>query len=741
MMEQNIQELFLKLLNMSIAAGWMILALIILRLFFRKVPRTTWCVLWGLVALRLVCPVSIESIFSLIPSAETIPEEILLAREPAIQSGISALNTYVNPVISQWLTPKYEAIAVNPAQIITLVCAGIWMIGVIGMLSYTVISYVRLYRRTKESIPYKPSDRINSGHHVPDRLHTTSDMTYGLEQAVVSKDTKKIYNNIWMCDHIAAPFILGIIKPRIFLPSQVDKADIEYIIAHERAHLKRRDHWWKPIGFALLTIYWFHPLMWVAYILLCRDIEFACDEQVIKEMGSENKKFYLETLIHCSASPKMISACPLAFGEVGVEKRIKNVLHYKKPAFWITVAAILICIVVVVCFLTNPAKKGNEPDLSFLNVENAISFVADQEEVMAIHYPIADKNGDGMILLGAVYGKDLAVYLDGLKWKECNAPSERLPSPGSVDFIIDEDLRISIYKRKAWDLYPYAIVKYGEEKRYYKAGRQDYEEAVAMLHSANGVAKEETGTEIIAPIYNAATALETSEIIYVCKDSPEPLLPRITLNLEEQSAAFSYALFSSQMYPTGTFEITDTELILTTDGGVSIEEKSEPIWKYVFTREGDCYIFDADRSSVMPQYRYSAGGELESPVSDGAVFEPIMLRLSAGEAAPMVIDSIMADVDYDGVDEICTLTYGRTSGLFTFELSVKEYGKDEPEYHSVYNSKFYYLSFLVDGTGQFYVQGITQDEAPETHLFRMEFEQDGIALVRDTTGEKLDRLE
>ncbi len=164
-------------------------------------------------------------------------------------------------------------------------------------------------------------------------------------------------NNIWLCDHISTPFILGLFRPRIFLPSAMNEADREYVIAHEQAHLKRHDHWWKPVGFVLLAVYWFNPVMWAAYILLCRDIELACDERVIKDMGTEYKKPYLQTLINCSAPRKIISACPLAFGETSVERRIKNVLHYKKPAFWVLVAAVVACIVAAVCFLTNPVEK------------------------------------------------------------------------------------------------------------------------------------------------------------------------------------------------------------------------------------------------------------------------------------------------------------------------------------------------------------------------------------------------
>ncbi|MBQ8816417.1 MAG: transcriptional regulator, partial [Lachnospiraceae bacterium] len=296
---------FLKLLNMSIAAGWLALAVMVLRLILKKAPKAIHCVMWGLVGIRLVCPFSVESIFSLIPSAETVPPEIMYEQEPTIHSGVSALNSYINPIISESLAPAASA-NITPVQRLVFVSTVIWIAGIMIMACYGMISYLRLRRRIGESV------RFCKG---PDRD---------------SKFPAKYGNHIWVCDRISTPFILGVMRPRIFLPSDINEEDAAYVIAHECAHLKRRDHWWKPIGFVLLTIYWFNPVMWAAYILLCGDIELACDEQVIKDMGTESKKSYLETLINCSSSERMISACPLAFGEVGVERRVKNILHYKK---------------------------------------------------------------------------------------------------------------------------------------------------------------------------------------------------------------------------------------------------------------------------------------------------------------------------------------------------------------------------------------------------------------------------
>lgn len=309
---------FLKLFNMSITASWLILAVILIRFVFKKAPKWVNCALWALVAVRLVCPFSFESVLSLVPSTETVPSNIGYSDLPSINSGISAVNQAVNPVISQSFAPDVTE-SVNPMQVIISVSSVIWLIGVAALLIYSLVSYMQIRKKVKISMP--------------------------------------LSGNILLCDGISSPFILGIIKLKIYLPSAMPEEQRRYVIAHEKAHLKRRDHWWKPLGFLILTVYWFNPLIWGAYILLCRDIELACDERVIKAMGEESKKSYSEALLSCSVPRRMIAACPVAFGEVGVKDRIKNVLNYKKPAFWVIVAAVVISIVAAVCFMTNPSNS------------------------------------------------------------------------------------------------------------------------------------------------------------------------------------------------------------------------------------------------------------------------------------------------------------------------------------------------------------------------------------------------
>lgn len=315
------EVVFLKILNMGIAASWLIAAVMVLRLLLKKAPRWITCILWAFVAVRLVCPFSFETVFSLIPSTETVSPDIAYSDSPAIDSGVNFIDNAINPMIGETFAPKPEESA-NPLQIWLFVASVVWIGGMLVLISYAIISCWRLRRRVRAAVPLR--------------------------------------DNIWICDDIKTPFILGVVRPRIYLPSDTDKAEESYILAHELAHLRRHDNCWKPLGFALLAVYWFHPLVWAAYILLCRDIELACDEKVIRNFGIEDKKAYSQALLSCSVSRGAVMACPLQFGEVGVKERVKSVLNYKKPGFWIILTAILVCGVVAVCFLTNPRASEEE---------------------------------------------------------------------------------------------------------------------------------------------------------------------------------------------------------------------------------------------------------------------------------------------------------------------------------------------------------------------------------------------
>ena len=316
-------EIFLKLLNMSITASWIILAVLGIRLLFRRIPKWITCLLWGVVAIRLIFPFSIESTFSLQPSAEpirtsTMVEGELIPYVPSVDSNIGVVENTVNPLLAEAFAYQ-ETESVAPLQIATEIAGSVWLCGMVVLLIFALVSMIKLRLRVREAVRYK--------------------------------------ENIYICDAVKFPFILGIIKPRIYLSSALSEEEMDYIIAHERAHLKRKDHLWKPFGYLLLCIYWFNPLCWIAYIMLCKDIELACDEKVIKDMSFGDKKEYSRVLLFCATQRHLVMACPLAFGEVGVKERVKTVLNYKKPTFWITIAAIVVCAIVAICFLTNPAKE------------------------------------------------------------------------------------------------------------------------------------------------------------------------------------------------------------------------------------------------------------------------------------------------------------------------------------------------------------------------------------------------
>ena len=367
--------IFLKLLNLSISASWLVLVVLALRLVLKRAPKWVNVLLWGMVALRLMLPFSIESALSLIPSAETLsPEVVRFDPAPTITSGVTIIDNAVNPSLSESFAAAPLA-SVNPLYVWTYLAGWVWLIGLAAMLAYALVSYLRLRRRVSASIPLR--------------------------------------ENIYVCDEVPSPFILGIVRPRIYLPSALDEAQRGSVLSHERAHLARRDHWWKPLGFALLAVYWFNPLLWLAYTLLCRDIELACDERVLCGMDAGQVKDYSSALLACSVPRRMLAACPLAFGEVGVGARVKNALRYKKPAFWVVAASVAVCVVVAVCFLTNPRTDTDAAGL--------VGFHREQ----VTYADVTDENGAQPSNVQLTAEETDAVYalLDTLQYKRLGTAS------------------------------------------------------------------------------------------------------------------------------------------------------------------------------------------------------------------------------------------------------------------------------------------------------------------------------
>ena len=311
-------DVFLKLVNLSISASWLILAVLVLRFVLKKAPKWVMPLLWGVVALRLVCPFSIESALSLIPSAETIPSEIVTeTREPVLYEQ-ATLDIVTNPTLPS-AAEVPVGVSRQQAQVDFNIYSVLWLAGMAALLVHALVSAGKLKRK--------------------------------LATAILLRD------NIYESEFVDSPFVFGVVKPNIYLPMHMDEGTAAYVIAHECAHLARRDHWWKVLGYLVLALHWFNPLVWVAYILFCRDIELACDEKVVKGLDGAARADYSQALLSCAAPKRAVAACPLAFGEGNIKTRVKSALHYKKPAFWVAAAAVLAVVIVAVCFLTNPRSE------------------------------------------------------------------------------------------------------------------------------------------------------------------------------------------------------------------------------------------------------------------------------------------------------------------------------------------------------------------------------------------------
>ena len=306
-------RIFLELLNRSLAASWLVLAVLLLRPLLKKAPKNLRCLLWGLAALRLLLPARLKSPLSLIPAAA--PLSVSVGAAPTLESGVAAVDKMVNPVLAESFAPTPMASA-DPAQIWLHIGAAVWLAGLIALLLYALVSYVLLRRRVADAV--------------------------------------LLHDNIYLSDKSGSPFVLGLFFPRIYLSFGMAEDSMALVLAHERGHITRHDHWWKPLGFALLALTWFNPLSWLAYVLFCRDIELACDEHVLAVLGPEAKKPYSRALLECSVEHRRIAACPLAFGESDAKGRIQNVLSWKKPGFWALLIGVLLCAALAVFFLTDP---------------------------------------------------------------------------------------------------------------------------------------------------------------------------------------------------------------------------------------------------------------------------------------------------------------------------------------------------------------------------------------------------
>ena len=652
--------LFLKILNMSILASYIVLAVLLLRLLLKKAPKWINCILWGIVGLRLVLPFSIESMFSLIPSTETISKASDSPR-PYFESGISVVDNQVNGYLRG---TYFEGVSRPQGNFIdiTTILGNIWLVGVVALLIYTVISYVKLKKK--------------------------------IGTAVLLRDS------IYQSENVVSPFVLGVIKPKIYLPFNMKDKDMEHVVAHEMAHIRRKDHIWKPLGFLLLTLHWFNPLMWLGYVLLCRDIELACDEKVIKELEHDARADYSEALLTCSVNRRMIAACPLAFGEVGVKDRVKSVLNYKKPAFWIIIAAVIACVAVAVCFLTNPLTEEENKEVT--PTEELFT----EYEGVYISIKSIDTNAGGHTVFNVVwhnetneevqFGDPYSIQRkEGDEWVNTSSTEliflthARILNPDSTVYKSYSTQRFDISQSGTYRLkVSFDIKKSGVYETYhtwieFKVGAIPTKDALRELYPEYFGLDASNGLDVY--VWQMTMNSYSFGLLPHSELEPDLLIPEL-MNLVGTSAEEMSVILS-------TYNVDENE--------IHIIPWHNPLSSYL----ADWQIITDDEDPDIKMQEY---------------IENIRQMLSS-VIVPMVMkpyyDAATFDIDNDGVDEVCTMGLGPTSGLFTFTFNAREVGTDKIEYHTIIYSQWYDLSFQKGDDGITRVQGITQGENPEIHLF------------------------
>ncbi len=628
------EELFLKLLNMSITASWMILAVIILRLVLKNAPRFVHCILWGLVAIRLICPVSFESVLSMIPSTETVTlqnESKGSVVSYNVSTGINAVDDRVNQYLDEYV---YESIVNDNSDVmlnnesvdvgintstnideavnnednndIMNIMSKVWISGVIILLVYSIVVYTRIYHKVSVSM--------------------------------------RLRDNVYICDNIESPFILGVIRPRIYLPSSLNDKEINCVLAHEKAHIARLDYVWKPLGFVILSIYWFNPVIWMAYILLCRDIELACDERVIMYMNVDDKKEYSRTLLSCSVSHKMIAACPVAFGEVAVGRRVKTVLNYKKPAFWMLSMAIVACVIVAVCFLTNPktyAKEGNNDitteNVADSNIDGSNNSEEATDEKIVYRYKHEYEGVDLWIMLEP-QSKTYKMSM--------NFSIYDVVSVGMYEFVEDElvltDI-LSIDKKYVFDVKDNTL-EFNEGKSAKTLCFVVPKDSITMIPQTGGMTKEDLEQVYEAENYDIYEAIPDGAKYYVCEDGEaynkvvevfESYDVKFNSNVdsvdkdnifdngqeelifmyEHQERNCMYSIYLNTKYNTfkmkyDIFSYCAASGYYIVEGGKIILTDFNELEKYVFEIVNGQLKFIADESTEMPLYAHDLNEKL-----------------------------------------------------------------------------------------------------------------------------------
>ena len=678
-------EIFLKIINMSISASYIVLAVLLLRLLLKKAPKWITVVLWGIVAVRLVCPFSIESVLSLIPSSEVVSPNIMTDKTPTINTGIPIINSTLNPVISDSFTPN-PGDSANPLQVLIPILTAIWIVGIVALLIYTVISYARVRRKIGTAVLYK--------------------------------------DNIYQSENVVSPFVLGIIKPKIYLPFNMNEKDMEHVVAHEMSHIRRKDHLWKPLGFLLLTLHWFNPLMWLGYVLLCRDIELACDEKVIKELDHDARADYSQALLTCSVNRRMIAACPLAFGEVGVKDRVKSVLNYKKPAFWIIIAAIVACVAVAVCFLTNPPAKEVNLDFPFE--------IEDVDNIEMYHYVGTPGQVEKKVIVSEQDIKTLYEKFERISYKLKKA-----------DEVVGGETTSFRFNLSDGTMYELIYRSYGVKNGILKSPTDGFEYFTSADIGWNWrwlnedlVAVEVDKSELPGSNFNLGAsnliygfvppASDSDKLSYIYIRDFGCNVKDATINFEKARFEDGKLIFDIHWTNEGSDNIDigpDFE-VYKYNGSTLEKLDHKGVWLYYreilpgkgMTVDGN-FELEAERTS---SYTISEHYDVLTPGKYRFEAYGAWVEFQIINNFPIIIpgyDSSTFDIDGDGDLENCTMRPGNTSGMFTFLFIVKDKETGEVEYESRFYSQVYELSFEKGSDGITRVKAVTRDETPVTHIF------------------------
>ena len=645
-------DIFQKFIEMSIAAGWMTLAVMILRVALKKMPRSIICIMWGLVGVRLLCPISFESILSLIPARRAI----YVDRTAPVQTAVPLMD-----VIIPFDNLAQSAQGVQSAQNVwTWLPVVIWLAGVTAMLTYLLISCLRVYSRVREAAYLR--------------------------------------ENILTCDGIGTCFILGVFRPRIYMDSRISAEDAELVIAHERAHLRRLDHVWKPLGFLILALHWFNPLVWLAYVLLCRDIELACDEKVIKQLGVDIKKPYSEALVNCSVPRKTIAACPLAFGEVGVKTRIKNVLNYKKPAFWIIIVSLVLLVAVAVCFLTDPLAPV-EYDFSGEISERQYKFVDKiiQRENVRRYSRARYRTYTYEVLGTAKQGNELTVYAivthGAYDLKDGQVTVEQVVCEPTVIRLEDyvASYRTLEYITASGDAQAKQVRKLFPEQLWEKVGTSLYGDHADILY---GYAQSELANNKYCGVYSDGSSWFRAELLMMEGDV-----------LTFKPALLAREATVSDVMTVNIADVPDDKLAQLRVGSI-----------YVVYYDG---IAEELSGGIIPNVTEIGTAVRSDPAEDAASLDRVQ-RTTAG---------IKFDIDGDGAEDDI-IVMGRSLNGVCFGLSVIMCS-DEHSYMAVLSEDVYKVELQSAEDGDLYIMITVGAQDGVCRSLKLEWQGDVFCLRED----------